>query len=190
MKRCFIGGLVLGALLASGGFIAYRHFTCPARSVRTKGTQAEPHWWLLPADFSISSIYTEADARSVLEAPGSIRIHRSGPGGGISLLGHHFASDGIAPSTEDAQLLLKAFHAPNAYSGLSECAFDPGVLVRMKRDEHQLDLLICFSCEDMAWVLDGDETGSSMAGLSDIGIGTLRSIFHRAFPAEEAFKVP
>lgn len=189
LKRSLLVGLLLGALLASGGFLARDHFATRGRLPNTKGTRDDAHQWLLNADFSVSKLYTEPDALLVLEAPDSIHIHRAGSGS-ISLLDHSFATEGVTPSAEDAQMLLKTFRAPNAYTAISACSFDPGVLVRLRRDEHQLDLLVCFSCEDIAWVLDEDESLSSMAGLSDIGIGTLRSIFRRAFPNDPAFKTP
>jgi hypothetical protein len=85
-------------------------------------------------------------------------------------------------------MLQATFHAPNAYTAVSMCEFQPGVLVRLKRGEHQLDLVVCFKCEDIAWVLDGHVAGGPQAGLSDLGIGTLRAVFLHAFPNDPAFK--
>ena len=158
----------------------------------TKGSDDGAHYWLLGPDFSVPKLYVDPDAISVLEAPESIQIHRAGPGT-ITLLEETFDAEGITPSAEDAQILIKAFNSANAYTGISACAFEPGFLVRLKRDEHQLDVLVCFSCEDIAWVLDEDATlssGPGGIGLSDIGIGTLRSVFRRAFPNDPAFRTP
>ena len=191
-KRSFLCGLILGALLASGAVFVREHFANPARLPHTKGSDDGAHYWLSGPDFSVPKLYVDPDAISVLEAPESIQIHRAGPGT-ISLLESTFDAAGITPSAEDAQILIKAFNSANAYTGRSACIDEPGVLVRLKRDENQLDLLVCFSCEDLEWVLDEDATlsaGPGVIGLSDLGIGTLRSVFRRAFPNDPAFKTP
>lgn len=192
MKRSFLCGLILGAVIASGAFLAREHFATPARLPHTKGSDDDAHYRLLGPDFSVPKLYVDPDAISVLEAPESIQIHRAGPGN-ISLLESTFDAAGITPSAEDAEILIKAFNSANAYKGRSACINEPGVLVRLKREDHQLDLLVCFSCEDLEWVLDEDPTlssGPGVIGLSDIGIGTLRSVFRRAFPNDPAFKAP
>jgi hypothetical protein len=189
VKRSFFCGLILGALLASGGFLAHQRFAKRPRLPNTKGTSDYAEDWLLEADFSVSRLYAEPMAQSILEAPESISIHRSGADG-ISLLGYSFATHGVTPSEEDARIPLKTFRAPNAYTGISACEFNPGVLVRLKRNQHKLDLLVCFSCEDVLGVLDEEKSVSLGAGLSDVGVGALRSVFRRAFPNDSAFKKP
>ena len=191
MKRSFYVGLLLGALIASGAFVIREHYAFKAHPApithTSKGDHPEPQWWLLPKDYSLSKLHTEPDALSVLDAPDVITVHRAGPGG-ISVLGHTFATEGISPTPDDAKTLRATFHALNAYTAVSACTFEPGVLVRLRRGEHSLDLLVCFTCEDIAWVLDGHETDAPQAGLSDLGIGTLRSVFRRVFPKDPAFK--
>jgi len=191
VKRSFYVGLLIGALLTSGAFLARQHYAphiSPASSRHySKDDHDHPQGWLLPKDFTLAKLYTEPDALSVLDAPDVITIHRAGAGS-ITVLGHTFSTDGVSPEPDDAKTLHATFHALNAYTGVSACAFSPGVLVRLKRSGHRLDLLVCFSCEDIAWVLDGHETPAPQAGLSDLGIGSLRSVFRHAFPNDAAFK--
>jgi hypothetical protein len=164
-KRSFLCGLILGALLASGAFFARERFATPARLPHTKGSGDAAHYWLTGPDFAVPKLYVDPDAISILEAPESIQIHRAGPGT-IALLESTFEDAGITPSAEDAEILIKAFNSANAYTGRSACINEPGVLVRLKRDETQLDLLVCFSCEDLEWVLDEDATLSAGPGSS------------------------
>ena len=192
VKRSFYTGLLLGALMASGAFLLHEHDAFRSHPVpithASKGNRAEPQWWLLPKDYSLAKLYTEPDALSVLDAPDAITVHRARPSG-VSVLGYTFATEGISPTPDDAKTLRATFHALNAYTPVSACAFEPGVLIRLRRGEHSLDLLICFTCEDIAWVLDGHETHAPQAGLSDLGIGTLRTVFRRIFPDDPAFKL-
>lgn len=191
MKRSFYIGLLLGVILGGGAFLARQYYTSQfnqAASVHhSKGSLPDPQQWLLPKDFTLSRIYNEPDALAVLDLPEVITIHRAASAG-LTILGHTFASEGVSPTSEDAKILHATFHSHNTYTGVSACVFDPGVLVRLKSNEHSVDLLVCFQCNDIAWVLDGREKDAPHAGISELGTGVLRSVFQRVFPEDVAFK--
>lgn len=183
MMRHFIYGMATGLIVATAAFLTHRHYTPPPRALSSKGDHPQPQSWLLSDGINLSKIF-EPSALTVLEAPDRITIHRAGHG--IEVFGHSFSTKGATPTADDAKNLHATFHALNAYTPISGCGFQPGVLVRLTRGEHRLDLLICFSCEDMMAALDGKLAGG--AGLSDLGVGSLRAVFRRVFPDDSAFK--
>jgi hypothetical protein len=73
MKRGFFCGLIVGAVLASVGFIVRERVTARERGVargripHTKGNQNEAHQWLLNPDFSLAMLYAEPEALWVQE---------------------------------------------------------------------------------------------------------------------------
>lgn len=103
-------------------------------------------------------------------------------------MGHSFSATGMSVSNEDIQILKDVVTSPTSYSGTSACIFSPGVVYRLTKGDRRLDLLICFSCEDMGWIADEDQSKSATIGLSDIGIGSFRYLSSHAFPSDPAFK--
>ena len=61
---------------------------------------------------------------------------------------------------ELSQLLLK----PNTYfeyAVLIDCAFRSGVAFRFSSETKNVDLLVCFSCNELRYYLDGKSAGES-----------------------------
>ena len=191
MNRNLTIGIFLGSLVGVVGTLGYQkvfstHSPAP-RSHHGKGEHPQPYSWLLPAEFQSSQVFDFVGAQEIIGAPDSVTVHRASSAG-FSLMGHSFSTIGTPVSNEDIKILQDVVTSPTTYSGTSACIFSPGVLYRLAKGDRHLDLLICFSCEDMGWIADEDQSKSGMIGLSDIGIGSFRYLSSHAFPSDPAFK--
>lgn len=193
MKRSFTSvfliGVLLGTALGMGAFWMRGHYALKHVDGRkyTKSGSERPEYWLLPKDGTPAVLFGEKGWH-VLDAPDSMVVCRRGEGP-VTVAGYHFSDENLAPSGKDAEQLLATFQSPNAYTGSSMCIFNPGVLVRFTRGEDRLDLLVCFGCKDILWVLNGDETRRApQVGLSELGEASLLTMLHRMYPNELAFK--
>ena len=193
MNRNLAIGIFLGSLVGVAGTLGYQKvFSTPSpapRSHHGKGEHPQPYSWLLPAEFQSSQVFDFVGAQEIIGDPDSVSVHRASSTG-ISLMGHNFSATGTPVSSEDIQILQDVVTSPTTYSGTSACIFSPGVLYRLAKGDRRLDLLICFSCEDMGWIADEDNSKSSIIGLSDIGIGSFRFLSSHAFPSDPAFRQP
>lgn len=158
---------------------------------RGKGSEADPYDWLLPPDFQPAKLFSTAGAQEIINAPDSVTIHRAQESKeGIMLMGHSFSATGVPTAVEDIQILRDVISSPTAYTAPSMCVFAPGVLYRMTKGDRRFDLLICFSCEDLGWIVDETPSKSGTIGLSDTGLGSFRVLSSQAFPSDPAFKQP
>jgi hypothetical protein len=191
LKRKLAIGIFLGSLVGVAGTLGYQKiFSTPSPappSYHGKGEHPKPYSWLLPADFQSSQVFNFVGAQEIIRYPDSVTIHRASSTG-ISLMGYNFSARGAPVSNEDIQILQDVVTSPTTYSMTSACIFSPGVLYRLAKGDRRLDLLICFTCEDMGWIADEDESKSATIGLSDIGVGSFRLLSLHSFPSDPTFK--
>ena len=191
MNRSLIIGVLVGSLLGSGGTLLWQRLITgqspPERTHHGKGEHPEPHSWLLPPDFQSSQVFSFEGAQDIIKAPDWVTVYRASSTG-MTVFGHIFSREGVRLSSDDVAILRDVITSPTTYSATSMCIFSPGVLYRITRGERHIDLLICFSCEDMGWIADEDTSRSATIGLSDIGIGSFRLLSSRAFPSDTAFQ--
>ncbi len=139
-------------------------------------------------DVSLADIYTEPWMHETLLKPDSVTLHRAAPGGAIVYGDFRFSADGTPLSAEDRSIVSRLLRSMTAYQvglGLA-CAYRPGVLLRVQRDQHTIDYPICFGCHVADWYADGVAPASTIAprlGFSDASFPILREIVAETFPS-------
>jgi hypothetical protein len=78
-----------------------------------------------------------------------------GPSTTESFHGYGIISGPVAVDEERLRALTAILESPNATQVSNKrCGFSPGVAVRWKDGPHSLDLLVCFSCNDLQYYFD------------------------------------
>lgn len=98
--------------------------------------------------------------------PGENRLNKANKIHGFFVLSE------VHPMKDDArealsQILLK----PNTYFEYAvpiDCAFRPGIAFRFTSETTEVDLLVCFSCNELRYYLDGKSAGESYFKSADI----------------------
>jgi len=83
---------------------------------------------------------------------------------GDSLHGYAILSDAEALTFGTRQELSSIIDNPNTYFRYEvppDCLFRPGVAFRFKDKKTKVDLLVCFSCSEFRYYLDGKVVGQS-----------------------------
>lgn len=155
--------------------------------------RGDPEDWLLPPDSTMESIFHAPEARDILAAPESITLHErvSGPGENAITYGDYsFSSKGTEVSTPNEKPLLYSVRSISSYGMMTACLFNPVVLMRCTRQGHSLDLLFCFSCNDLRAFPDRQETRETYmgAGITPQGRRAFITYLSRALPSNEALR--
>ncbi|CAN5916654.1 hypothetical protein BH11VER1_BH11VER1_21980 [soil metagenome] len=133
------------------------------------------------SDAKFEDIYTLPWIHDVLLNPKSISIHLRDDNGGIQYDEFRFAAEGKTLNPQQVSALSRSFVSMSSYEigiGLA-CMFEPGVIIRFEANGHQIDFLVCFSCEIAAWYADGKIMDNSIAptvGLSDRSFRIIRRV--------------
>jgi hypothetical protein len=145
----------------------------------------DPSGWLFPPDFHIEGIIPDAADLQALQTPDRVTLYqrcKADVPGAIQIAGFHFSPQGTEVSGDDRTKLLDLTRSISAYGPPSMCMFDPGVLMHCERSGYVLDLLFCFSCDDV-YALRGQKHERAFgAGISDIGRRLFLQHFTRALP--------
>tara|TARA_Y100000588_G_scaffold135469_1_gene149014 strand:+ start:1365 stop:1751 length:387 start_codon:yes stop_codon:yes gene_type:complete len=83
---------------------------------------------------------------------------------GESLHGYAILSDAEALTYGARQELSSIIDNPNTYFRYEvppDCLFRPGVAFRFKDKRTKVDLLVCFSCSELRYYMDGKVVGQS-----------------------------
>jgi hypothetical protein len=83
---------------------------------------------------------------------------------GESLHGYAILSDAEALTYGARQELSSIIDNPNTYFRYEvppDCLFRPGVAFRFKDKKTKVDLLVCFSCSELRYYMDGKVVGQS-----------------------------
>lgn len=180
-------GILLGTL---AGWRVPKQTNTQRPNDDSKSSHHHPESWLFPREVTLADIFSEPLALEILRAPERITLHKFGKRD-LTVSGFAFDATPNTPGESDAEALLTCLRSLNAYTPPSACAFEPGVLIRLEKGGHRLDLLVCFKCSDMARLLDLKSTsGGAGIGISDIGISSLKTIFHRVWPEDPFFHAP
>lgn len=80
-----------------------------------------------------------------------------GPATTASLHGYGVLAGPVAVDAEQVRALAEVLESPRATRvSAKRCGFSPGVAVRWQDGAHALDVLICFSCDDLQYYFDGE----------------------------------
>ncbi|WP_395739264.1 hypothetical protein [Prosthecobacter sp.] len=155
------------------------------RQLALKVFHPHPAGWLFPPDFHIEAIIPDASDLQVLQAPDRVTLHpvcKADTPGAITIAGFHFSPQGTALSGDPRSDLLEVTRSLGAYGPPSMCSFRPGVLMHCERSGHVLDLLFCFSCDDV-YAFKGEKHERAFgAGMSDLGRRLFLEHFTKALP--------
>jgi hypothetical protein len=102
---------------------------------------------------------------------------------GEDLHGYAIISDAATLSLASRKELSSVLENPDAYFRHStpiDCAFRPGVAFRFNDKKTRVDLMICFSCNELRYYLDGQVVGQSYFKSQE-----LRALVKKLFPADK-----
>ncbi len=184
----FFATLSIGILIGVGltaACVTYFRPDRPERRLMLNVFHPDPAQWLFPPDFHIDGVITDSSALQTVRTPDRVTIHRrckaSDPDS-IKIKDFHFYSQGTEVSGDRRTSLLDLTRSISAYGPPSICMFEPGVLMRCERNGYTLDLLFCFSCNDVfAFTRPNDEMTFG-AGISDLGRRLFLQHFALALP--------
>ena len=117
-----------------------------------------------------------------------LRVDDSYPGeeqeqNGNSLHGYEIISDFVVLNSASRKELSSIIEDRDTYLRHSvpvDCLFRPGVAFRFSNQQNQVDLLICFSCNELRYYLDGKVVGQSYFKSQE-----LRFLVKELFPKED-----
>jgi len=186
-------GMLLGAAGGIGG-TAWWH-SCPKEprhEVRYHSEQPpldeSPEDLLYPPGTTLESIYPDEALRAAIQSPESVRIHRRDGDERLKVEKWAFSSEGIEPDDGTRERLLYALASLSAYEPTGKaCIFNPGVLVRLRREGRDYDLLFCFECHDLRASTPG-HGGGMIGGMSDQGARAYLKCFSAVFPQDETLR--
>ncbi len=147
--------------------------------------------WLFPPDFHIEGIIPDASDLQALQTPARVTLHprcKADVPDAIQIAGFHFMPQGTEVSGEPRTNLLDLTRSISAYGPPSMCAFGPGVLMRCEGKGHVLDLLFCFSCDDVHAFRGPKHEQAFGAGMSDLGRRLFLQYFTLALPENAELK--
>jgi len=144
--------------------------------------------YTLPEDFSPKSMYGEQGTYELVKEADSIFISLADKEGEVQVGPYRFTKSETALGKEDLRLAREVLLSPNSYRGVSACSFNPGVLLRVKRKEEEVFILVCLSCSDMAVSKTKKEEVYPLIGLSRIGSDSILYVLLGMFPNEEGLR--
>ena len=117
-----------------------------------------------------------------------LRVDDSYPGegkakDGHSLHGYEIISTVVAlnsASRKELSSIIEDHHTYLRNAIPMDCLFRPGVAFRFSDQQNQVDLLICFSCNELRYYLNGRVVGQSYFKSQN-----LRSLVQQLFPEDE-----
>jgi hypothetical protein len=117
-----------------------------------------------------------------------LRVDDSYPGegqeqNGNSLHGYEIISDFVVLNSASRKELSSIIEDRDTYLRHSvpvDCLFRPGVAFRFSNQQNQVNLLICFSCNELRYYLDGKVVGQSYFKSQE-----LRFLVKELFPKED-----
>ena len=102
---------------------------------------------------------------------------------GDSLHGYAITSDAAALNSDSRKELSSIIEDHDTYFRHSipiDCSFRPGVAFRFQDKKTNVDLLVCFSCNELRYYLDGKVVGQSYFKSQE-----LRVLVRKLFPDDE-----
>jgi hypothetical protein len=102
---------------------------------------------------------------------------------GNSLHGYEIISDCVvlnSPSRKELSFIIEDRDTYLRHSVPVDCLFRPGVAFRFSNQQNQVHLLICFSCNELRYYLDGKVVGQSYFKSQE-----LRFLVKELFPKED-----
>lgn len=134
--------------------------------------EEEPEQWLLPPNLKLKDIFQEPGALEIIEKPEKITIHHAAgllDRSPIKYRDYAFVRSGKEITGEVRDKLRLSINSLSVYRMPSMCMFKPGVLLRFEANAHSVDVLFCFSCNDLNAYLDESTEASMGIGMSEIG---------------------
>lgn len=145
----------------------------------------EPDQWLLPSDLKLKDIFREPGALEIIDKPDKITIHQTAGLLDLSPIkcgNYAFARSGKEITGEVRDRLRLSITSLSAYRMPTACMFQPGVLLRFAANGHSVDVLFCFSCNDLRAYLDESDKASMGIGISGIGREVFLHYFAKVLP--------
>ena len=102
---------------------------------------------------------------------------------GSSLHGYEVISNAVVLNSASRKELSSIIEDHDTYFRHSvdiDCAFRPGVAFRFSDQQNQVDLLVCFSCNELRYYLNAKVVGQSYFKSQN-----LRSLVQQLFPEDE-----
>ena len=102
---------------------------------------------------------------------------------GDSLHGYAVISDALALNSGSRKELSSIIEEDDTYFRHStpiDCSFRPGVAFRFQDKKTNVDLLVCFTCNELRYYLDGKVVGQSYFKSQE-----LRSLVRKLFPTDK-----
>ena len=148
-------------------------------------SSCEKSYWKNDAMKKAISTTSFANAHMTCEA---YRVDDSYPGEGKkqegdSLHGYAIISDALALNSGSRKELSSIIEDHDTYFRHSipiDCSFRPGVAFRFQDKKTNVDLLVCFSCNELRYYLNGRVVGQSYFKSQN-----LRSLVQQLFPEDE-----
>ena len=148
-------------------------------------SSCEKSYWKNDAMKKAISTTSFANAHMTCEA---YRVEDSYPGEGKkqegdSLHGYAIISDAAALNSDSRKELSSIIEDHDTYFRHSipiDCSFRPGVAFRFQDKKTNVDLLVCFSCNELRYYLDGKVVGQSYFKSQE-----LRVLVKKLFPDDE-----
>ena len=148
-------------------------------------SSCEKSYWKNDAMKKAISTTSFANAHMTCEA---YRVDDSYPGEGKkqegdSLHGYAIISDALALNSGSRKELSSIIEDHDTYFRHSipiDCSFRPGVAFRFQDKKTNVDLLVCFSCNELRYYLNGRFVGQSYFKSQN-----LRSLVQQLFPEDE-----
>jgi hypothetical protein len=196
MRLRFLLGTLFGIFLggaAGWGLQTYlQHKLLPHAAPLDSSTPEEPSpedaaVWLMPRDYGVKDAFDDEKALRCVLNPESVTAYLADKKGPLKLCDYRFSSDGVPVEKSNIPFLRKVWEAPNAYRPVSACMFNPGVLLECKNGGDAVKIIICFSCQDMLWVLNDHEDKRGGMGLTEYALMTLKAVLRQSFPDNPAF---
>ena len=148
-------------------------------------SSCEKSYWKNDAMKKAISTTSSANAHMTCE---SYRVDDSYPGEGKkqegdSLHGYAILSDAVTLSFGSRKELSSIIENPDTYFRHStpiDCSFRPGVAFRFNDKKTRVDLLVCFTCNELRYYLDGKVVGQSYFKSQE-----LRALVKKLFPNDK-----
>lgn len=143
-----------------------------------------------PLDPRVVTLLGGPDGVATLSGPDRVEAWRidggpwpSGKPAGPALHGYPVLSGPVPVDADAAVRLVRVLRRADTYlfDAAKGCVFSPGVVVRFTRGERSVDVLLCFSCDELSVVPGGRED-------FDAARPELVTWVKRAFPADAALQ--
>jgi hypothetical protein len=177
-------GILIGVGLTAA-CVTYFRADRPERRLMFNVFHPDPAQWLFPPDFHIDGVISDSSALQAVRTPDRVTIHqrcKASDPDSIKIKDFYFCPQGTEVSGDRRTSLLDLTRSISAYGPPSICIFEPGVLMRCERSGYTLDLLFCFSCNDVFAFAGKDHDAVFSVGISDLGRRLFLQYFTLALP--------